>query len=137
EDDVGDREAGGSLHPAESALDFYESLEGMRVQVNDATVVGRRGGAGGVLPVVSDNGADVAGRTAHGGVLAPPPGLASPIIALVDGGIRTPPASVGDRFPGATVGVVDYNVSQYVVRVSELPSLMLGGNEAEQASRAG
>ena len=135
--DAGDREAGGPLQPEVSALDFFESLEGMWVQLNDAVIVGRRGGAGGELPVLPDDGADAAGRTSRGGVLAAAPGAAPPALLLVDGTIRTPPASVGDRFPGSTIGVVDYANDRYVVRVSELPSLVLGGLEPERAAPAG
>jgi predicted extracellular nuclease len=136
EDDAGDREAGGPLRPDDSALDFFESLEGMRVQLNDAVAVGRRGGVGGVLAVLPDAGADVPGRTARGGVLAVAPSQTPPAIFLVDGSIRTPPASVGDRFPGAAIGVLDYSATQYVVRLTELPSLILGGIDAERAAPA-
>jgi predicted extracellular nuclease len=137
DDESGDREAGGPLRPTESALDFFESLEGMRVQLNDAVVVGRRGGSGGELPVLPDDGAGVTGRTIRGGLLAAAPGAAPPAIMLVDGAIRTPPASVGDRFPGVAVGVLDYANGRYAVRVSELPALILGGIEPERTIPAG
>ena len=42
----GDLEAGLPFRPDQSALDFFESLEGMRVQLADAVVVGRRDGPG-------------------------------------------------------------------------------------------
>ena len=41
EDDAnGDVEPTGVFDPAQDGLDFWESLEGMRLQVNDAAVVG-------------------------------------------------------------------------------------------------
>jgi predicted extracellular nuclease len=129
----GDVEAAALFRPEEGALDLFESLEGMRVQVDDAVAIGRRGGPG-ELPVLAESGAAVAGRTARGGLLAAPPGAAPARIVLADGEVRTPPASVGDRFPGRTIGIVEYAFGGYRVRVSELPSMVLGGIEPERAA---
>jgi predicted extracellular nuclease len=131
----GDVEAGPGLRPDLGALDFFESLEGMRVQVNDGVVVGRRSWMG-ELPVLLDDGAGVARRTTRGGLLAAPSGEAPPLIVLVDGAVRSPPASVGDRLPGPSIGVVDYAFGGYRVRLSELPPIVLGGIEPERAAPA-
>ncbi|MFN8636217.1 MAG: endonuclease/exonuclease/phosphatase family protein [Chloroflexota bacterium] len=133
----GDLEAGLPFRPDQSALDFFESLEGMRVQLDDAVVVGRRSGMG-ELPVLPANGDSVTRRTVTGGLLAPSAlGEAPPRILLADGAVRTPPASVGDRLPGRTVGVVEYAFGGYRVRVSELPSLVPAGTAPERVAPDG
>jgi predicted extracellular nuclease len=135
EDMSGDVETASRLQPDASAIDFYESLEGMRVQVNDAVVVGPRGSRGD-LPVLPDDGAGAANRTARGGLLMGSPDAAPPIVMLTDGAVRTPPAGVGERLPGTTIGVVDYAFGQYALRLTELPSVVLGGLEPERAAPA-
>ena len=97
---------------------------------------GRAAGRPGELPVLPENGAGVDRRTVRGGLLAAPPGEAPPRIILADGAVRTPPASLGDRFPGQTTGIVDYAFGGYRVRVDELPSLVLGGLQPERAGAA-
>ena len=56
------------------------------------------------------------------------------MVVLADGDVRTPPAIVGDRFPGASIGVVDYAFGRYIVRVTSLPSLVFGGVVQERAA---
>jgi uncharacterized protein len=132
---TGDVETVPELGPDLSALDFFESLESMRVQVNDAVAVGRRTGSG-ELPVLPEYGAGVDRRTVRGGLLAAPPGEAPPRIVLADGALRTPPASLGDHFPGPTIGIVDYAFGGYRLRVDELPPIVLGGLEPERAAHS-
>ena len=54
--------------PAEDGLDFYESLEGMLVQVNEALVVGSTDAARGEFQVVGDAGSRATTLTARGGL---------------------------------------------------------------------
>lgn len=84
--------------PAGDALDFWESLEHMRVVLNDAVVVGPT--AHGELYVVPEAGAGYPGRTGRGGVLlANEDGQPCPSLVAVDNapGVRLPNVSVGDR----------------------------------------
>ena len=53
DDATGSVETSGIFDPAADGIDFYESLEGMRVQVNQALAVGPRNGFG-EIPVVGD-----------------------------------------------------------------------------------
>jgi uncharacterized protein len=129
----GDVELAADFAPDISALDFFESLEGMRVQVADAVIVGLRDGRG-ELAVLPADGAGVVRRTVGGGVLAAPPGEAPPSVVLVDGAVRTPPASIGDRLSGLTTGIVEHAFGGYRVRVEALPSLVLGGHQPERAA---
>jgi uncharacterized protein len=84
--------------PQAHALDFWESLEHMRVVVKDAVVVGPT--ARGELYVVPEGGAGYPERTPRGGVLlANEAGQACPGLLAVDNvsGVRLPTVAVGDR----------------------------------------
>lgn len=86
--------------PAGDALDFWETLEHMRVVVRDAVVVGPS--AHGVFHVVPEGGAGYPGRTARGGVLlANDAAQACPSLLVVDNapGQSLPTVTVGDRVP--------------------------------------
>jgi endonuclease/exonuclease/phosphatase family metal-dependent hydrolase len=133
----GDVEEGGRLAPARRGLDFYESLEGMRVQVDDPLVVGptRRGAGATELVVVGDGGTRAGPRTARGGL-----GIRgddfNPERIFVAGGIAgaLPAASVGDTFAGPVVGVVDYDRGHFQLLATELPALASGGLARETTS---
>ena len=65
EDDAADSvETTGVYDPDTDGIDFYESLEGMRVQVNDALVVGATN-AFGEIWVVGDSGANATTLPPH------------------------------------------------------------------------
>ena len=131
-----------SLDPANDGIDFYESLEGMLVQVNDAVAVGPRSDftSNREIPVVGDNGANAVVRTNRGGVLAQANDFNPERIILNDwisGGPILPPANVGDMFPGATLGVIDYSFNNFKLQVISMPSLVSGGLAQEVAPIAG
>ena len=100
-----------SFDPSSDGLDFYESLEGMRVQVSDAIVVGPST-ADGDFWVLADSAA-TAGRTDRGGVYAGgrrQPG-ADP---RVSGELRydtanMPAVTAGATFGSPLVGIMDYD----------------------------
>ena len=68
DDATGDVETSGTFDAATDGIDFWESLEGMRLQLNDAVAVGPRAGFG-EIPVVGDDGDNAGIRTARGGVV--------------------------------------------------------------------
>ena len=72
-DATGDVETSGIFNPATDGIDFFESLEGMVVQVNDAVAVGPSTSFG-ELPVLGDNGVNVPPgiRTTRGGIVIQP-----------------------------------------------------------------
>lgn len=87
-----------SWDPAAHALDFWESLEHMRVIVRDAVVVGPTDH--GAFHVVPEGGAGYPQRTARGGVLlANEEGQPCPAVLMIDNtpGARLPTLTVGDR----------------------------------------
>ena len=74
EDDAnGNVEAPGVLFdPAEDGLDFYESLEGMLVQMNDLVATSFTFTNFGEIFVVGDNGANATTMTPRGGIVISP-----------------------------------------------------------------
>ncbi|WP_293933894.1 lamin tail domain-containing protein [Iodobacter sp.] len=101
-----------------NGLDFYESLEGMRVQINGAVVVGPSNKFGEVF-VVADHGRAAGPRSPRGGVVVTEADFNPERIKLAAGAIKAPAVNVGDWFPQA-VGVVDYSFANYNLQLSEL-----------------
>lgn len=111
--------------PATNGLDFYESLEGMRVQVNGALVVGPTSGFG-EIPVIGDFGVNATQRTVRGGVFVAPGDFNPERIILDDEILRPLPAvNVGDGFSVA-VGVMDYSFGNYKLQVTEPLTVITG-----------
>lgn len=117
-----------SFDPATDGIDFYESLEGMLVQVNEAHVVGPTSGSGEIV-VVSDSGADAGLLTARGGLLIQPQDFNPERIIIDDDLISNgPQVNVGDRFIAPITGVLDYSVGNFKLLNSvALPSITSGG----------
>ena len=110
------------LERASDAIDFWESLEGMRVIVPAGTVVGATRSFGDV--VLLADGGDTAGapRTAAGGVRQPAPGKLFERIFLgrrLSG--KMPDFRVGDRIGSPQEGIVDYGFSNYRVQLLAPP----------------
>ena len=136
DDATGDVETSGVFDPASDGIDFYESLEGMRVQVNNATAVGPTSdfGSNREIPVVVDDGVNASLRTTRGGIVVRPNDFNPERIILNDwiaGGPTLPPVNVGASYPGATVGLMDYSFGNYKLQVSSLPPLLPGGLQPE------
>ena len=117
-----------SFDPASDGLDFYESLEGMRVQVNDAIVVGPST-ADGDFWVLADGAANAGPRTDRGGVYAQADD-ANPERIRVSGELRyatanMPAVTAGATFDGPLVGIMDYDRASYALRVTQALSVVL------------
>ncbi|GAB4195800.1 MAG: hypothetical protein OHK0022_12820 [Roseiflexaceae bacterium] len=100
--------------PAEDGLDFYESLEGMRVQINNAVVVGPTT-SNGEIAVLPDNGASSGTRTARGGIIvAEDYSDFNPERLIIDDLLvaNPPAAAVGDNL-GTVVGLLDYSFGNF------------------------
>ncbi|MRR12290.1 hypothetical protein EG835_07465, partial [bacterium] len=100
------------FEPASDAIDFWESLEGMRAEIPSGTVVGPTSSRGDL--VLRPDGAPPVPRTAVGGVLLTETG---PSLDRVLVGRRIagemPRADVGARARGPVTGIVDYAYSNY------------------------
>ncbi len=115
--------AGGNIEstpvtPARSALDFWESREGMLVQVNDARVVGPSNSFG--EQFVTTKPAQAA--TYRGGTeITAENAIPSGRVEVIPANGSKPGVNVGDVFTGATVGPVDYsNFGGYVIAATTL-----------------
>jgi predicted extracellular nuclease len=115
--------------PTTNALDYYESLEGMLVQLDDAIAVGPTN-AFGELPVVPGNATAV--RTARGGVLYSYADPNTERVILDDLLAPLPAASVGAVASGPTVGILDYNFGNFFLHPLATPALTASPLSAEQ-----
>ncbi|XRQ04165.1 endonuclease/exonuclease/phosphatase [Actinomadura welshii] len=127
----GDLEKGGAFDPRRDGIDFYESLEGMRVEIRDAVAVGpSRHGA---IPVLAAGGAGAGPRTERGGILRRDSYLAgqedhNPERIILDDALAPLPGMhVGDRLPGANQGVLDYGYGAYHLLLTATPRREPGG----------
>ena len=94
------------IQPARSALDYYESIEGMRVEVDNARVVGPSDSFGEqYVTTKPTQDVDYRGGTLLTAENATPSGRLEVVPA--DG--SNPEVNVGDVFTGATVGPIDYS----------------------------
>jgi predicted extracellular nuclease len=120
EDDAssGNVETSGVFDPAQDGLDFYESLEGMRVQLDNAVAVGPTDVGFGETPVVGDDGANASVRTARGGVLLRPDDGNPERVTLDDLLTPLPSVNVGDHYSDSIVGVMDYNFGNPFIEVT-------------------
>lgn len=122
-----------ALDPEEDGIDFFESLEGMLVQINNARAVSTRNGFNEVS-VVADNGQD-AGILSEEGVLVLRETDPNPErIMLDDAYIMMPEIHVGAVFNEPIVGVMDYDFGNY--RVQPLSKPVLSKNVPFTASAA-
>ena len=142
EDDATDVDTNGVFDPATDGIDFYESLEGMLVQVNNAVAVGPTSdfGSNHEIPVVVDDGANAGLRTARGGIVVQSADFNPERIILNDlitGGPTLPAVNVGDSYPGTTVGVIDYSFSNFKLQVISLPPLSDNHLQQEVTTPAG
>jgi endonuclease/exonuclease/phosphatase family metal-dependent hydrolase len=102
------------FEPASDAIDFWESLEGMRVEIPGGMVVGPSSSRGDL--VLRPDGAPSVPRTSAGGVLL---GETGPSLDRVLLGRRLagsmPVVDVGARVSGPILGITDYAYGNYRV----------------------
>jgi predicted extracellular nuclease len=119
--------------PTRNALDFYESMEGMLVELDDAAVVGPTNSFG-ELPVIPGGGtADP--RTNRGGVLYAYDHPNTDRVILSPTLAPVPAANVGDTLPGAVTGVLDYNFGNWMLDVTATPNRTAGPIQPEVTRR--
>ena len=129
DDATGDVETSGTFDPASDGVDFWESLEGMRVQLTNAAVVGPTSKFG-EIPVVP---AGSTTRTNRGGITD-----TNPERIIVDKTLAaTPTVNVGDTLSGATVGIVTYAFGAFHLAVTATPAVTGGGIAPEVTTAAG
>jgi len=134
DDATGSVETSGVFDPASDGIDFYESLEGMRVRVNEAVAVGPSNQFG-EIPVVGDRGAHAGVDTARGGIVIRPEDFNPERIMLDDTLLPTPVVNVGDGFTTPVVGVMDYSFGNFKLNVTA-PLTRADGGLRREATRA-
>jgi uncharacterized protein len=109
------------ISPSRSALDFWESREGMRVEVDDAHVVGPSNNFGEQFITTKPTQA----TTYRGGTeILAENAIPSGRVEVVPTNGANPAVSVGDVFSGATVGPVDYSqFGGYLIAATTLGSV--------------
>ncbi|WP_179074970.1 SdiA-regulated domain-containing protein [Nostoc sp. C057] len=127
-DTTGNIETGTTtFDPAQDGIDFYESLEGMRVQVNNPITTSPTAsfGTSQEIWVLADNGANATGRTARGGSLISASDFNPERIQIDDlnNALVLPEVNVGTQLSTVT-GVVNYDFSNYEVLVSAAPTVV-------------
>ncbi|MGK5728399.1 endonuclease/exonuclease/phosphatase family protein [Streptomyces sp. URMC 124] len=121
------------LRPGSYALDRYESLEGMRVSVQDAPVVGATSEHKDLWVTAEPR----HNRTARGGALygsyRDPNAGRVKVVSLIPFAQRPfPVANVGDELTGTTAGPLDYdNFGGYTLQATELGKLTDRGLKRE------
>jgi len=117
DDATGSVENTGVFDPASDGIDFWESMEGMRVQLNDALAVGPTN-AFGETPVVADNGVGSSLHTPRGGLIVRPTDFNPERVVLDNALASVSPVDVGAVFNGPTVGVLDYNFGNFFLETT-------------------
>jgi len=127
----------GVFDPQNDGLDFWESLEGMRVRllapsvVSGTTQYGEFGVVAGQPPL--------GGRyTDRGGILLRPTDPNPEVILVDDALAEAPVLTTGDRFDGDITGLIHYAWGAFkLLRQGELPPVVPGKLQAEVAQLAG
>jgi uncharacterized protein len=133
DDATGDVETSGTFDPATDGLDFWESLEGMRVQVASAAVVGPTNKYGEFVVVPAGSGV----RTTRGGIATQSSDFNPERVVVADRLAASPTVNVGDTFAAALIGVLDYDFGNYTVQPSSYPAVVSGGLTGETTNAQG
>lgn len=125
-------ETSGSFDAATDGIDFWESMEGMRVQLDNAQVVGPTNAYGELAVVPAGSGV----RTNRGGIVIRPTDFNPERVLLDDRLAPMPLADTGDVLSGATVGVLDYSFGTFKLLPDTTPAVSSGGIAPETTAPA-
>ena len=119
--------------PSTNALDFDESMEGMRVELKDARAVGPTNARYGETPVVPGQNVEAINSPRAGVVYGSYANPNSMRLILNDSLIKgqVPAADTGDVFAGSTVGVLDYSFANFTLYATEAGTLRPNGIQRE------
>jgi hypothetical protein len=146
DDGAGNVETAGTFDAENDAIDFYESLEGMRLRVDDGVVVGATRSFG-EITLLPDEGSWATGlRTPRGGILLGGYDDPNPERIIVDDEIlrdvaplprpakAMPDINVGDTLTSSVIGPLDYSFSNYKIQATTTPSFESAGIVRETTS---
>lgn len=110
----------GKFDPEEDGIDFYESLEGMLVQVNDALAVSSKNSYNEVV-VLADLGKNASGLSTSGVMVLSEDDPNPERLILDDKYIKMPEIMLGDVFTSPIIGILEYDFGNYRIQPIETP----------------
>jgi len=122
--------------PDEDGLDFYESMEGMLIQINDALVVGPTNAYKEIV-VVGDMGAHADVLSELGGLVIQADDFNPERIVLDDLLVELPYVDMGDYATEPVIGVVDFDYGNFKILPFESVHFTSGGLSQEVATDPG
>lgn len=125
-----------TFNPQSDGLDFYESMESMLVQVNDAVACGPSNNYKEVA-LLADRGADAGLRTPRGGIVIRENDYNPERIIMDDLLTLLPDFDTGDQFTEPLVGILDYNFGNFKFQVLKRPVYTKGNLQREVIPMAG
>jgi predicted extracellular nuclease len=125
DDATGDVETSGVFDPANDGIDFWESLEGMRVDMGFVVVTGPS--PFDELGILANNGAGATGRTARGGIVISAADKNPEKILLRGVGFNMPDSNTGDHFTTPIQGIVGYDFNNFMLEVLTQPTRVADG----------
>ncbi len=131
-DATGNAETSGTFDPRQDGLDYWESMEGMRLELDDAQVVGPTNQYGEFTVVTK--GASI--RSKRGGVVARRDDFNPERLIIDDVLAKTPSVDVGDRLPGRNIGVLDYGFGDPMLHLLATPVVQHGDLPREETRTA-
>lgn len=117
----------GSFDPEEDGLDFYESLESMRVQVNDAIAISATSSYNEVA-IVGDAGKDASIFSERGVLVIQEDDYNPERILLDDAFVNMPDILVGAQFTTPIIGIMDYNFGNFKLEPTQKLKFEQGNN---------
>jgi predicted extracellular nuclease len=137
DDATGNVETSGVFDPDTDGIDFYESLEAMRLQVNNPVASGPSNSFN-EISVLPDDGAWASPRTPRGGIIVQANDFNPERIIIDDAlpGITIPNVNVGDHF-STCIGVLDYSFGNFMLELTQSPSATAGGIAREVTTPQG
>lgn len=112
-----------------NGLDLYESIEGMRVQLDNPVATGPTNSYDEV-PLLANAGIYADLRTARGGIVVRADDFNPERLILDAGSVVPPKVNVGDGFTQVS-GVLDYNFGNYKLLATEIGQRIDSGLQAE------
>ncbi|NUR99437.1 MAG: nuclease [Kribbellaceae bacterium] len=116
-----------AFDPATDGLDFWESLEGMWIGIDQPQVTGPTSSFRELSVVPAGSGV----RTVRGGILLQKTDSNPERILLDDVLTPIPDAKTGDKLAGTVTGVVDYSFGNFKFLPTTTPTVVDGGVERE------
>ena len=128
------------LSPEEEAIDYYESLEGMRVKITNPKVIAAPYKDTHYIAPVSANGFTPRGGLMYNSYHSTGRVCVYPYACFAnkaDAHVANPEPTIGDSYNGDIVGVLGYSFSNYRIEITEaLPELTTGHIAPESSNIA-